>query len=178
MQLVSRTQRVAAGGLGLLLAVGLRCALEADAVPASATRAVPAEASGSKPTRLPPPSSTRREPPSAAAVAELERKPGARHALDLDLLAEIASRTGAPPSASALRLVALHERGASSAELRRAITQDLEPDLRVQVAARRWLRRSAGEPQPTAAMKPPARGALRHVQPLQKAQHPGALAGP
>ncbi len=88
---------------------------------------------------------------------------------DRQLLASIERETQKAPSPEVMELLAQRRAGASREQLERFIDSELGSDLRVRVAAKRWLRQSLGEPAPAPSPLPgDTKGSTpKTVQPLK-----------
>jgi hypothetical protein len=85
---------------------------------------------------------------------------------DRDLLATIERETKKSPSPEVMELLSMRRAGAGPEELTRFIDRELGKDVRVRVAAKRWLRESSGIPAPPASPAPGGGGGTRRVSPI------------
>jgi len=85
---------------------------------------------------------------------------------DRNLLASVERETKKSPSPEVMELLALRRAGATRTELERFIDTELAADVRVRLAAKRWLRASMGGPAPEPSPLPGAGGGTRQVKPL------------
>jgi hypothetical protein len=111
------------------------------------------------------------QPPEDEDQPEASLNPIARYlrnsdAHDRDLLATIERETKRSPSPEVMELLSMRRAGVAPQELARFIDTELPNDVRVRMAARRWLRESNGTPAPPASPLPGAGGGARRVAPI------------
>jgi hypothetical protein len=111
------------------------------------------------------------QPSAAESTNTVARVMRATDPADRDFLAEVERQTHAAPPPSVQRLIELRGSGATRTELSQFIQQQLDHNMIVQTAARRWLHSFAPPPvAPDSPQAPPAApgsgGGVRTIKPI------------
>jgi hypothetical protein len=85
---------------------------------------------------------------------------------DRDLLATLERETKKSPPPEVMELLSMRRAGATPEELARFIDSELPKDLRVRLAAKRWLRELTGAPALPASPAPGNGGGARRMAPI------------